>query len=98
MDSSFGGFCDLLNQAIVQGDFQCFGRKAKINKCNLTKDDFVGIYFPSKRGFKYGIVSKIPTGHTVDVKLLVRRNKDGSGKVGVQTFDVKNLTLLHRPN
>ena len=69
-----------------------------MDKCSLTKNDFMGIYFPSKRGFKYGIINKTPTGHIVDVKILIRRNKDGSGRIGVQLFDVKNVTLLKRPN
>ena len=63
----------------------------------LQENDFVSIYFPSKLSYKYGILKATPKGHLAEVKILVRRNKDGSGVCGNQTFDCKNISLLFRP-
>ena len=68
-----------------------------MQKCTIEKNDFVRIFFSSKQVFKYGLVHKVSSPHTVEVKLLVRRNMDGGGTVGIQTFDSKNLTILHVP-
>jgi hypothetical protein len=86
-DNSSGAFVELFNISIVKGDFQRFGRKARLNKSCLMANDLVGVYYPSKRGFKYGVIQSTPKGHLVQVLILVRRNQD----------DVKNVTLLHRP-
>ena len=59
--------------------------------------DFVSMYFPSKLGHKYGVIQSTPKNHLVQVLILVRRNQDGTGRKGIQEFDVKNITMLHRP-
>ena len=63
----------------------------------LKQNDFVSVYFPSKQAHKYGILKETPTGHLAKVKILVRRNRDGSGVSGDQTFDCNNVSLLFRP-
>jgi hypothetical protein len=96
-DEHFGQFVRLFNESIVAGSFQKFGRKSKLHMSGLKKSDFVCVYFPSKLSYKYGILTSTPTGHLATVKILTRRNRDGSGTTGEQVFDCKNVTLLFRP-
>ena len=45
--------------------------------------DFVGVYYPSKLRFKYGVIQSTPKSHLVKVLILVRRNQDGTGRKGI---------------
>ena len=96
-DEHFKEFVSLFNNSIISGSFQQFGRKSKLHLSGLRKDDFVCCYFPSKMSYKYGILTQTPKGHMATVKILTRRNKDGSGITGQQVFDCKNVSLLFRP-
>jgi hypothetical protein len=94
-DEHFGQFVKLFNESVVSGAYQKFGRRSTMSMSGLKHNDFVCVYFPSKQAHKYGILKETPTGHKV--KILIRRNRDGSGISGDQTFDCKNFSLLFRP-
>jgi hypothetical protein len=96
-NKSFGDFVELFNQSVIKGDYQRFGRKATLKRSCLMAGDFVSVFFPSKLGHKYGVLQSPPKNHLAQVLILVRRNQDGSDRKGIQEFDVKNISMLHRP-
>ena len=72
-------------------------RKSTTRESTLANGDFVMVKFPSKLGFyKYGVVQGPVPGskHRYQVKMVQRRLKNGSGKVGIENLPIQNLVLL----
>ena len=64
----------------------------------LKKDDVILMCYPSKPGqYKIARVMEQPSGHTIIIRCLRRRYKDGTGKAELQKWSIKNAVLLFRP-
>ena len=98
VDERFKEFCELFMEHVVTGNYLKPGSKTIDDPTVLESNDFVIIHYPSRPGyFKYGIVQAKLSDRRYKIKMLVKRNKSGSGSVGEQIVPIQNLGLLHRP-
>ena len=87
VDERFKEFCELFMEYVVTGNDLKPGSKTIDDPTVLERPEY----------FKYGIVKAKLSDHRYKIKMLVKRNKNGSGSVGEQIVAIQNLGLLHRP-
>ena len=98
VDENFRQFLTLYSDMITSGMVTKIGTRAKTQIPDIREGDFVMIRYPSRQGFyKYGIVSSKISDRKYSIKMLIRRNKDGTGQTGFNEVDIQNIVLLHRP-
>ena len=89
-------FCSIFEEEQVLSGVPT--RKSTTRESTLAAGDFVMVKFPSKVAgvYKYGVVQGPVPGskHRYQVKILTRRLKNGSGKVGIENLPIQNLVLL----
>ena len=97
LDKVFQLFVNLHQQAIVEGGYQRYGSKTVTKPRSIQENDFVMILNSDALRPKYGIIEKKISKHRVSVRMLTKRNKDGSGSVGNQTLNIVNIVHLYTP-
>ena len=72
-DRTFAEFVKIFHQSVVDRKFHRFGSKASRKQGSFNLDDFVLVLLAT--GVKYGLGNTVVSKHTVEVKLLNKRNK-----------------------
>ena len=94
----FQAFMEAFRENVTMGHYQRTGKKAISTTTKIVPKDIVMLLFPSRPGFfKYGVVEARPSNHQVEVRMMTKRYKDGSGVVSKQIWSIQNIVLLHRP-
>ena len=94
----FEAFMEAFRENVTMGHYQRTGKKAISTTTKIEPQDIVMLLFPSRPGFfKYGVVQSRPSNHQVEVKMMTKRFKDGTGVIGNQIWSIQNIVLLHRP-
>ena len=98
IEEHYEAFCQAFIESVALGRLTRFGGKAVQQSSVLKENDVVLLRYPSKPGyFKYAKVVEQQSGHTILIKCLRRRAKDGGGRPELQRWDVKNSVLIFRP-
>jgi hypothetical protein len=95
VDEAYTSFVELHRQSVVNGHYTRFGSKVQTRKKQLKPNDFIIVCMADKP--KYDIVEKLESEHRITVRLLVRRYKDGTGKVGKMVVGVDRIVHLFTP-
>ena len=98
-DANFKTFLDLFDTSIIDGDFQRFGGASGSKVDNLKENDFVLVIYETQRKRCYGIVQKVLSQHSVEVKILRQRTAGDTKEFShiFERFSTRQLKLIFRP-
>ena len=99
MDRNFKTFLEIFDSSIIGGDFQRFGGASGSKADNLKENDFVLVIYETQRKRCYGIVQKVLSKHSVEVRILRQKTVGETKEFSqiLERFSTRQIKLIFRP-